>query len=150
MVTRGHATVPRGDMLARRHGGKGRNATQRETGLSAGGIGRAWLSEPAVKSFVIRTSVRERTARRAVPTLGPNGISGLRVREQARDLNFTWHPNLDLNTRARDLRAETWYLKMSPTFAPTAGDLTGGRGCGTFVGVSLRMRIHYPSRFSSR
>ena len=36
--------------------------------------------------------------------------SGVRVRVQ--DLNFARHPNLYLNTRARDLRAETWDLRM--------------------------------------
>ncbi len=35
----------------------------------AGVVGRAWLSEPAARAIVIRASVRERTARRAVPTL---------------------------------------------------------------------------------
>jgi len=34
-----------------------------------GVLGRAWLSEPAAGVIVIRASVREWTARRAVPTL---------------------------------------------------------------------------------
>ena len=44
--------------------------------------------------------------------------SGAQVRVQVQDLNFTRHPRLFLNTRARDLRAETWDLKMALTFAP--------------------------------
>ena len=41
--------------------------------------------------------------------------SGLQVRVQVQDLNFTRHPHLYLylNTRARDLRAETWDLRIS-------------------------------------
>ena len=38
--------------------------------------------------------------------------SGVRVRVQVQDLNFARGLNLYLNTRARDLRAETWDLKM--------------------------------------
>jgi hypothetical protein len=38
--------------------------------------------------------------------------SGLHVRVQVQDLNLTRHPHLYLNTRARDLRAETWDLRM--------------------------------------
>ena len=34
--------------------------------------------------------------------------SGVQVRVQVRDLNFTPHPRLYLITRTRDLRAETW------------------------------------------
>ena len=37
-------------------------------------------------------------------------IFGSRV--QVQDLNFTRHPHLYRNTRARDLRAETWDLRM--------------------------------------
>ena len=44
--------------------------------------------------------------------------SGLQVRVRVQDLNFTRHLHLYLKTRARDLRAETWDPKMSPTFAP--------------------------------
>ena len=33
--------------------------------------------------------------------------SGVQVRDQVRDLNFTPHPYLHLITRTRDLRAET-------------------------------------------
>ena len=40
--------------------------------------------------------------------------SGVRVRVQVQDLNFARQPHLYLNTRTRDLRAETWDLKMSP------------------------------------
>ena len=40
--------------------------------------------------------------------------SGVRVRVQVQDLNFARHPHLHLNTRARDLRAETWDLKYFP------------------------------------
>ena len=38
--------------------------------------------------------------------------SGVQVRVQVQDLNLTRHPHLYLNTRARDLRAETWDLRM--------------------------------------
>ena len=34
--------------------------------------------------------------------------SGVQVRVQVQDLNFTPYPNLYLITRTRDLRAETW------------------------------------------
>ena len=37
-------------------------------------LGREGLSEPAVEPIVIRMSVRERTARRAVPTKGGPGL----------------------------------------------------------------------------
>jgi hypothetical protein len=41
--------------------------------------------------------------------------SGLQVRVQVQDLNFTRDPHLYLNTRTRDPRAETWDLKcLSP------------------------------------
>jgi hypothetical protein len=40
------------------------------------------------------------------------GRENFRVRVQVRDLNFTRDPHLDLNTRARDLRAETWGPKI--------------------------------------
>ena len=46
--------------------------------------------------------------------------SGVQVRVQVQDLNFTPHPNLYLITRTRDLRAETWDLKVPLTFALTA------------------------------
>ncbi len=54
--------------------------------------------------------------------------SGLQVRVQVQVLIFTRHLYLYLKTRARDLRAETWDLKIPLTFAPTVGGLTGGRG----------------------
>ena len=38
--------------------------------------------------------------------------SDVRVRVQVRDLNFTRLPHLYLNTRTRDLSAETWDLRM--------------------------------------
>ena len=54
-----------------------------------------------------------------VSGLGRRGPgSGVRVRVQVRDLNFDRHPHLYLNTRTRDLRAETWDPKMALTFAP--------------------------------
>ena len=43
--------------------------------------------------------------------------SGIRVRVQVQVLNFAPYPYLYLITRTRDLRAETWDPKMSPTFA---------------------------------
>ena len=57
------------DKLTGGQGGK--DLAQRETGdrMVGWGMGRAWLSEPAVGLIEMRTSVRERTARRAVPTL---------------------------------------------------------------------------------
>ncbi len=44
--------------------------------------------------------------------------SGVLVRVQVQALHFVPHPHLYLITRTRDLRAETWDLKMPPTFAP--------------------------------
>ncbi len=38
--------------------------------------------------------------------------SGLQVRVQVQDLNFYRDPHLYRNTRARDLRAETWDLQI--------------------------------------
>ena len=38
--------------------------------------------------------------------------SGVQVRVQVQDLNFAPHPHLYLITRTRDLRAETWDLKL--------------------------------------
>ena len=38
--------------------------------------------------------------------------SGVQVRVQVQDLNFIPHPHLYLITRTRDLRAETWDLKL--------------------------------------
>ena len=39
--------------------------------------------------------------------------SGVQVRVQVQDLNISPYPHLYLMTRTRDLRAETWDLKMS-------------------------------------
>jgi hypothetical protein len=44
--------------------------------------------------------------------------SQVQVRVRVQDLNFTRHLHLYLKTRARDLRAETWDLKIPLTFAP--------------------------------
>jgi hypothetical protein len=45
--------------------------------------------------------------------------AGTQVRVQAQDLSFAPYPHLYLITRTRDLRAETWDPKTSPTFAPS-------------------------------
>jgi hypothetical protein len=58
--------------------------------------------------------------------------SGLQVRVQVQDLNFARHPHLCLNTRARDLRAETRDLGMGVISAgnfPVSG-LPWGWGYG--------------------
>ena len=43
--------------------------------------------------------------------------SGVLVRVQVQDLHFIPHPHLNLITRIRNLRAETWDLEVPLTFA---------------------------------
>ena len=67
----GERALARESKLARGHVGKGQRPSSkgnRRPGCLLRALGRAWLSEPAVGAIVIRASVRERTARRAVPT----------------------------------------------------------------------------------
>ena len=70
------AAGPRGGKVTRGQVGKGQRPSSkgnRIPGCLLRALGRAWLSEPAVGMIVIRASVRERTARRAVPTRGNEG-----------------------------------------------------------------------------
>ena len=71
--------------------------------------------------------------------------SGVQVRVQVQDLNFTPHPYLNLITRTRDLRAETWDPKMNRFVNRLTGQLTlplyakRRRAASRSSGVSIAM-----------
>ncbi len=68
--------------------------------------------------------------------------SGVQVRVQVQDLNVTPHPHLYLITRTRDLRAETWDLKLPFTCAQAAGRFAL---CGVFTACLYSKGYSSPS-----
>ena len=82
--------------------GGGRGLTQGETGDRMIGWGH---KQEAVQRWEAKPFQVSGLGRREPGT-------GFQVRVQVQDLNFARHPHLCLNTRARDLRAETWDLRM--------------------------------------
>jgi hypothetical protein len=95
---------------------EGRGARPRQT------ADQGWSALPEAGGFIFQVS----------DLGGREPGTGVRVRVQVRDLNLPGTWDLYLNTRARDLRAETWDLKMGVMSAgnfPVSG-LPWGWGYG--------------------